>query len=410
MTDRQQGPSLRPAIWMILVTALLDLMAMGIVMPVLPVLIEDLTGSIKSAGIWTGIIASLWATMQFLCSPVIGALSDRFGRRPVILVSTAGLALDWVLMALAPSLWWLVVGRIIGGVTSASGTAIYAYMADITPPEGRTRAFGLIGAAMSAGFVAGPALGGVLGAFSPRLPFWVAAGLSAAAFLYGSFVLPESLQRDSRTSFTWAKANPIGALRLLRSHRVLSNLAVSNFLLNFSHRIFTSVFVLYASYRYGMGTMQIGLLLAASSVLDLIVQGLLVGPTAQRFGDRNTMFFGFAGGALSLLAMGFASTGILFAVALLPNALWGLAMPTMQSLMSARVSEKEQGQLQGANQSVASIAGITGPVFFGWIYGVSIMDMPGLSFVVAAAILLIAAFCSSVRRDDLTASAVGEER
>lgn len=381
---------------MILVTAVLDMMAMGIVMPVLPVLIEDLTGSVRAAGIWTGVIASLWATMQFLCAPVIGALSDRYGRRPVILVSTAGLALDWVLMALAPSLWWLVLGRIIGGVTSASGTAIFAYMADITPAEGRTRAFGLVGAAISAGFVAGPALGGLLGEFGSRTPFWVAAALSGLAFLYGLFVLPESLRPEHRAPFSWARANPVGVLQLLRSQRELAGLAVSTFLLNFAHRVFTSVFVLYAGHRYGLGTLQVGLLLTVAGGLDLIVQGVLVGPVAARLGDRRTMLLGLGGGALGLLAMALAPTGLLFAAALAPNALWGFAEPTLKSLMSARVGESEQGLLQGANHSIASLAGIAGPVFFGWVYGVSILDLPGLSFGLAAAVLVAAALCSQL--------------
>jgi MFS transporter, DHA1 family, tetracycline resistance protein len=371
----------RPAIWMILITAVLDLMAMGIVMPVLPVLIRDLTGSLAAAGLWTGLVASLWAVAQFFAAPVIGALSDRFGRRPVILVSTAGLALDWVVMALAPNLWWLVLGRIIGGITPA----------DITRPEDRTRAFGLVGAAVSAGFVAGPALGGVLGEFGPRVPFWVAAGLSAAAWAYGLVVLKESLPAERRTPFAWRRAHPIGALRLLRSQPGLGGLAGGFFLLTFAHRIFTSVFVLYAGHRHGMGTMEVGALLAASGVLDLVMQGMVVGPAARRFGDRPVMIFGLLGGAVSLLAMGLAPTGLLFALAILPNSLWGLAEPTMKSLMSARVAEEEQGRLQGASQSVMSMAGILGPVFFGWVYALSALSMPWLVFAIGAFVLVLAA-------------------
>lgn len=396
MSARLNGRSLRPAIWVILITAVLDMMAMGLVMPVLPMLIEELTGSLQAAGLWTGIIASLWAAMQFFCAPIIGALSDRFGRRRVILISNAGLALDWVLMALAPSLWWLVVGRIIGGATSASGTAIFAYMADITLPEGRARAFGLVGAAISAGFVAGPALGGILGEWSPRLPFWVAAGLSGAAFLYGLFVLPESLPPENRTAFAWRRANPWGAMWLLTSHHELPRLAVSMFLLSFSHRIFTVVFVLYASHRYGLSILEVGALLAASGVLDLVIQGMLVGPTINRFGDRRVMFFGFIGGAVGLLAMAFAPTALFFALALLPNALWGFSEPTLKAMMSARVSQAEQGRLQGASHCVASLAGIAGPVFFGWIYGLSSLSLPGLSFAIAAGIVLLAALFSIV--------------
>ncbi|RHW17668.1 MFS transporter [Sphingomonas gilva] len=382
----------RPAVAFILVTAMLDVMAMGIVIPVLPALIEEFAGSAASAGVWNGTLVALWAAMQFLFSPVIGSLSDRYGRRPVILISTLGLAADWVLMALAPNLWWLAVGRILGGITSSSFTAVYAYMADITPPEGRARAYGLIGAAFGLGFVAGPALGGVLGEFDARLPFWVAAGMSGIAFLYGLVVLPESLPADRRMAFSWRRANPLGALKLLRSHPELTGLASVNFLLYFAHHVFSAVYVLYAGHRYGIGSFEVGLMLAAAGLLDMAVQGALVGPASKRLGDRRTMLVGLVGGAGGLLAMGIAPTAELFALALLPNALWGLAMPTLQAMMTRRVSEREQGQLQGANNSVASIAGVGSPLFFGWVYGLSIASLPGLSFAIAAATLLGAAF------------------
>ncbi|MDR2856904.1 MAG: TCR/Tet family MFS transporter [Novosphingobium sp.] len=385
------GAARSPAIWMVLIAAFLDMMAMGIVMPVLPGLIEKLTGSLAAAGIWTGVIGSLWALMQFVCAPILGSLSDRFGRRPVILISTAGLALDWVLMALAPNLWWLVAGRIIGGITSASATALFAYMADVTAPESRARAFGLIGAAISAGFVLGPALGGVLGDIAPRLPFWVAAGFSGAAFLYGLVVLTESLPRERRKPFAWRTANPVAALRMLLGRRELGPLSFSVFLLTFSHRLFMTVFVLFAGHQHGLSTLEIGALLAFSSVLDLTVQGAVVGPATARFGDRRTTITGLAGGALSFLAMGLAPGALWFIAAMIPASLMGLAEPTLKSMLSRRVPEDEQGQLQGAMQSLASVAGISGPVFFGWVYAVSSGTMPGLSFAIAAAILAMAA-------------------
>lgn len=381
----------QPAMAFIFVTAVLDVMAMGLVIPVLPALIEEFAGSNAAAGLWNGVMVALWAGMQFIFSPIIGSLSDRYGRRPTILISAAGLAADWVLMALAPNLWWLAVGRIIGGITSSSFTAVFAYMADITAPEQRARAYGLIGAAFSAGFVAGPALGGVLGEFGPRVPFWAAAGMSALAFLYGLVVLPESLPKDRRMAFSWARANPFGALRLLRSHPELSGLSVVNFLLYFAHHVFSAVFVLYAAVRYGWGALEVGALLAMVGALDMVVQGVLVGPVVKRFGDRRTMVFGLAAGAVGITCMGLAPTGLLFVLAMFPNALWGLAMPTLQALMTQRVSEREQGQLQGANNSVASIAGVASPLFFGWVYEMSAADFPGLSLLIAAAILLLAA-------------------
>ena len=423
----------RAAIAFILVTAVLDIVAMGIVIPVLPHLIEEFVGSNARAGLLNGVFVALWAGMQFLASPVIGSLSDQYGRRPVILLSCAGLAADYVLMALAPNLWWLAVGRLVAGVTSSSFTTIYAYMADITEPEKRARAYGLIGAAFSGGFVLGPVLGGFLGEFGPRVPFWVAGALSGVAFLYGLFILPESLPLEKRMPFSWRRANPVGAMILLKRHAELAGLAVVNFLLYFAHHVFSAVFVLYAGLRYGWGPWQVGALLAMVGVLDMIVQGVLVGPASKRFGDRATMIFGLCGGAVGIALMGWAPTGVAFIIAMFPNALWGLAMPTLQSLMTRRVGESEQGQLQGANMSVASIAGVASPLFFGWIYSVSVgegggraaawlserglpavsaaadamLSEPGLAFYLASAVLALGAligFLTARRaeRDEVT--------
>jgi DHA1 family tetracycline resistance protein-like MFS transporter len=421
----------RAALAFIFVTAVLDIVAMGIIIPVLPQLIEEFVGSNARAGVINGVFVALWAGMQFICSPIIGSLSDRYGRRPVILISCAGLALDYVLMALAPNLWWLAAGRIIAGITSSSFTTIYAYMADITEPAKRARAYGLIGAAFSGGFVLGPVLGGFLGDFDPRLPFWVAGGLSGVAFFYGLLILPESLPVEKRMAFSWRRANPVGSLILLKRHAELSGLAVVNFLLYFAHHVFSAVFVLYAAWRYGWGPKEVGLLLALVGVLDMLVQGVAVGPLVKRFGDRGVMVFGLLGGTVGIALMGWAPTGLIFILAMLPNALWGLAMPTLQSLMTRRVGEDEQGQLQGANMSVASIAGVMSPLFFGWIYSISVgegalatrlwlanaldaaparilalatrvMTQPGLAFYLAAVTLFLAALVGWVvgRRAD----------
>ncbi len=389
------GSRHKAAIAFILVTAALDIIAMGIVIPVLPILIEEFAGSSARAGLINGVFVALWALMQFIASPVIGTWSDQVGRRPVILVSTAGLAADYVLIALAPNLWWLALGRMLSGVTSASFTTVYAYMADITAPAQRARAYGLIGAAFSAGFVAGPLLGGVLSEWSPRAPFWVASALGGIAFGYGLFVLPESLPTHRRMPFSWRRANPFGALRLLASHRELGGLATINFLLVFSHYVFTTVFVLYASHRYGWSAWQIGGVLALVGGLDMLVQGVLVGPVVRRCGDRTTMVVGLFGGAFGIACMGLAPTGVLFALAMLPNALWGLANPPLMSLMSQRVSESKQGQLQGANMSVASIAGVLAPLFFGAIYAATAGEDARIPFIgsallVAAVVLFVA--------------------
>jgi DHA1 family tetracycline resistance protein-like MFS transporter len=386
----------KAALAFILVTAILDIVAMGIIIPVLPILIEQFVGSNARAGEINGLFVALWAAAQFVASPVIGSLSDQHGRRPVLLLSAAGLAIDYVLMALAPNLWWLAAGRIIAGITSSSFTTAYAYMADITAPEDRARAYGLIGAAFSAGFVVGPLLGGLLGEISPRAPFWAAAGLSGVTFLYGWFVLPESLAAESRMAFSWRRANPFGAMKLLRSHTELLGLTVVNFLLYFAHHVFSAVFVLYAGYRYGWGPWQVGALLGLVGALDVVVQGLLVGRVVKRLGDRATMVFGLFGGAAGISCMGLAPSGLAFTLAMIPNALWGLAMPTLQSLMTRRVSESEQGQLQGANMSVASIAGVASPLFFGWVYSRSVgpqapLPHPGAALLIAAAVLFGAA-------------------
>lgn len=390
------GSRRQAAIAFILVTAVLDVMAMGIIIPVLPALIEGFVGSNARAGAINGVFVALWATMQFICSPIIGSLSDQYGRRPVILLSAAGLSADYVLMALAPNLWWLAVGRIIAGVTSASFTTVFAYMADITPPEQRARGYGLVGAAFSAGFVAGPLLGGLLGELSPRAPFWFAGALSGIAFLYGLFVLPESLALHNRMKFAWQRANPLGALTLLRSHHELLGLSIVNFLLNFAHHVFSAVFVLYAGYRYGWSAWEVGMLLAMVGLMDMAVQGVLVAPLVKRFGDRNIMTTGLFAGTFGMALLGLAPTGLLFTLAMVPNALWGLAMPTLQSLMTQRVGENEQGQLQGANNSVASIAGVFSPIIFGITYSMSVGDAavlphPGAAFLLAALVLLAAA-------------------
>ncbi len=390
------GSRRRAVIAFIFVTAVLDIVAMGIIIPVFPSLIEEFVGSNADAGWINGVFVALWAGMQFVASPIIGSLSDRYGRRPVILLSCIGLAADYVLMALAPNLWWLAVGRLVAGVTSSSFTTVFAYMADITAPEDRARGYGLVGAAFSGGFVLGPLIGGFLGEISPRAPFWFAAGLSGVAFLYGLLILPESLKPEKRMAFSWRRANPFGAMKLLGSHPELAGLATVNFLLHFAHHVFSAVFVLYAAHRYGWGPWQVGVLLALVGVLDMTVQGVLVGPAVKRFGDRAVMVFGLFGGAVGVACMGLAPTGLLFTLSMVPNALWGLAMPTIQSLMTRHVSESEQGQLQGANMSVASVAGVASPLFFGAVYAFSLrpdswLPFSGVSFLMAAGVLLLGA-------------------
>jgi len=246
------GKPRRAAVAFILVTIALDMLALGMIIPVLPKLVERFMGgdTARAAEIF-GAFTTVWALMQFLFSPLLGALSDRYGRRPVILLSNLGLGLDYIVMALAPTLMWLFVGRVISGITAASISTAQAYIADVTPPDRRAASYGLLGGAFGLGFILGPALGGLLGAIEPRLPFWAAAAFSLANAAYGLFVLPESLALDHRSGFSWRRANPVGSLLLLRSHPELSGLASANFFANLAHVVLPTVFVLYAGYRYG---------------------------------------------------------------------------------------------------------------------------------------------------------------
>lgn len=387
----------RPAAFIfIFITILLDMLALGLVMPVLPRLVESFVDNDTAVAARVfGLFGTAWAAMQFLASPVLGALSDRFGRRPVVLLSNFGLALDYVLMALAPSLAWLFVGRLISGVTSASISTSFAYIADITEPDKRPAMFGRVGAAFGGGFVLGPALGGLLGGMDPRLPFWVAAGLGLANTLYGLFVLPESLPRSLRAPFRWSRANPVGALRLLSSDVRLASLAVVHFLAQTAHVVLPSMFVLYATYRYGWSEQIVGLTLAMVGVCAIVVQSSLVGPVVKRCGERVAIVFGLGAGAAGFLIMALAPTGPLCWLSIPVMALWGIANPALQGLMTRRVAPDQQGQLQGAANSVQSIAQLVGPflftLMFAYFIGTSApLLVPGAPFFLAAVLISIA--------------------
>jgi DHA1 family tetracycline resistance protein-like MFS transporter len=381
------------ALTFILITILLDMVALGMIAPVLPKLVVNfLGGDTAHAAKIYGLFGTVWALMQFVFSPVLGMLSDRFGRRPIVLISNFGLGLDYVLMALSPTIGWLFLGRVISGITAASVPTAGAYIADITPPEKRAASFGMIGAAFGVGFIVGPALGGVLGAINPRLPFWVAAGLSLANAMYGFFVLPESLSLEHRRPFRWQRANPVGALKLLRSHPELLGLAGATFLNSLSHEVLPSTFVLYTSYRYGWNERTVGLALAAVGLCYGIVQGVLVGPVVKRFGERGALLAGLTFGIFGFALFGFATTATLFCVAIPLSTLWGLSGPAAQGLMTRRVGPSEQGQLQGATGSLRGIAGLIGPALFtmtfaNFISPTKTVHFPGAAFVLAAGLL-----------------------
>jgi MFS transporter, DHA1 family, tetracycline resistance protein len=389
--------SARPAaLAFIFALVVVDVVAMGVVIPVLPKLVESFKGGDTAAAAEVyGVFGTAWALMQFLAMPVLGALSDRFGRRPVILVSCLGLGLDYFLMALAPSLAWLFVGRVISGITAASFSTAFAYIADVTPPEKRAAAFGMVGAGFGLGFTLGPALGGVLGGVDPRLPFWVAGVLALANAAYGYFVLPESLPREKRAPFSWRRANPVGALKLLRSHRELYGIAAVLFLMQLAHVVFPAVTVLYMGYRYGWGEVAVGLVLSAVGVGTMIVQGGLVRPVVKRIGERRALATGLAFGAAGMAIYGLASSGAVFLAGIPVMAIWGLAGPSAQALMSRRVDPSEQGKLQGAVAGLQAISGMIGPALFTQAFALSIgkdaaVRAPGTPFLLASAMIAAA--------------------
>ncbi|MGB8547669.1 MAG: TCR/Tet family MFS transporter [Xanthobacteraceae bacterium] len=396
MTETALAPPRQAAFVFILVTVLLDMLALGMIVPILPRLVIDFVdGNHALAADVYGWFGSVWALMQFLFSPVQGSLSDRFGRRPVILASNIGLGLDYILMALAPSLVWLFVGRVISGMTAASFSVANAYIADVTPPELRAARYGMIGAAFGAGFIIGPALGGLLGSDDPRLPFWVAAGFSLVNAAYGVFVLPESLPLSKRAPFSWRRANPLGSLTLLRSHCELFGLASASFLNSLAHAALPSVTVLYMTFRYGWDARMIGFSMTFIGACALVVQGGLIGRFVAHFGDRAALITGLAFGVAGFAAFGLAWTGTLFWIGIPILALWGLGGAAIQALMTKRVSAHEQGQLQGANASLMGIANMIGPIFFTVTYARASTSsfgpwLSGAPFLLAAAFLTAA--------------------
>jgi DHA1 family tetracycline resistance protein-like MFS transporter len=391
------APQRSAAFIFVFITVLLDMLALGIIIPVLPKLVIGfLAGDAARAADYLGLFGTAWALMQFVFSPVHGGLSDRFGRRPVIVISNLGLGLDYILMALAPNLWWLFVGRVISGISAASISTAYAYIADVTPPAERAARFGMLGVAFGAGFVFGPALGGLAGTVDPRLPFWIAAGLSLLNGLYGFLVLPESLPREKRAAFSWRKANPLGSLKLLRSQQRLLGLATVSFLGSLAHASLPSIGVLYMMYRYGWGERTVGFTMAAVGLCAMIVQGGLIGPTVRRFGERNALLMGLLFGLAGFTEWALAPTGSVFWLGIPLLALWGFASAASLSLMSRLVGPAEQGQLQGANSSLMGIANLIGPGLFTQTFAVFIAPgtpwhLPGAPFLLASLLLLAAA-------------------
>ncbi len=364
-TSATTTPVRRAALAFIFITVLLDILAFGLIIPVLPHLIKQFVGGdIAQATVWHGLFATAFMVMQFFFSPVQGALSDHFGRRPIILMSNLGLGVDFLIMALAGGLPLLFIGRVLSGITSASFSTANAYIADVTAPEHRAAAFGKLGMAFGLGFTLSPVFGAWLGEINLRLPFYAAATLSLANFCYGLFVLPESLPPERRASFSWKRANPLASLKLLRGHPELFGLASVVFLMGLAHLVYPTTFVLYADYRFGWGLKMVGWTLLIVGVLSIVVQGGLVGKIVKWLGERNALLFGMGCGALGFALYGLAPTGYWFWMAMPIAALWGVANPAAQAIMTRHVGAHEQGRLQGAIASLGSIAGIIAPTLF----------------------------------------------
>jgi len=401
----------RAAATFIFLTVTLDMLAMGMIAPVLPRLIAGfLHGDASSAAQMLGIFGTVFAAMQFFFSPALGSLSDRFGRRPVVLLSNFGLGFDYLLMAWAPALGWLFLGRVISGLTASSVPTAMAYMTDVTPAEKRASAFGLLGAAFGMGFVLGPALGGVLGSVSPRLPFWVSGGLSIVNGLYGLFVLPESLSKEHRSPFSWKRANPVGSLGLLRRSKVLMGLAALLLLGYLSQQSLMNVYVIYADYRFHWTDRTVGLSLALVGLMSGLYGALLVKRAVAALGERGAISVGLMFGAAGYAMFGLSKTGMLMWLAIPILNGMSVVWPTAQSIMSREVGPSEQGQMQGAVNSLRGIAGLVGPGMFTYVFSKSIgvgavIHAPGAAFFLAASLLIASLVVAEVVRPQRVAVA-----
>jgi MFS transporter, DHA1 family, tetracycline resistance protein len=386
-----KGGPRKAALLFIFATALMDIISLGIMIPVLPNLVKQFAGGDTAlAAQYTLAFAVTWGLMQFFFAPVVGMLSDRFGRRPVLLVSIFGLGVDYLFMALAPTLSWLFVGRVINGITAASFSTANAYVADITPPHERAKAFGILGAAFGIGFLVGPAIGGTLGDINIRLPFWAAAGLAACNWLYGFFVLPESLPPSRRaTELHWRRANPLGALAFLRERTNLLGLVAINVLYLLAHNVFPSIFVLYVGYRFNWGPFGAASMLVATGLTNILVQTLLVGRVVKTIGERGALLIGLLGAILAFGMYALARTPPWFFAGIPVGALAALIMPGLQSLMSRRVAANEQGRLQGVNSAFMGLTAIFGPMLYLSTLAFAVrhdaqLHQPGIPVMIAA--------------------------
>lgn len=396
----------------ILVTLLLDAIGIGLILPVLPRLIAEVSGNpLADAALWGGVLTTAFAVMQFLCGPTLGGLSDRFGRRPVLLISTGVMALDYVVMALAGSVWVLLVGRILGGITAATHATAAAYIADISPPERKSANFGLIGAAFGVGFILGPVIGGVLAEWGTRAPFWAAAGLAAANFAFGMLVLPESLRPQTRRPFRLARANPFGALRAIGRLPGLKAPLVVYALYEFAQIAYPAVWAWFGAARFGWSPGTIGLSLAVFGIGFAVMQGGLIRLILPRLGDWGTVAFGLSANLAIFVTLAFIEDGRLALMMTPFTALGACVVPPLQGIMSRAVPPDRQGELQGLVQSLRAVAMIAAPMTFTAIFAAFAAPgadpfLPGAPFLLSAAIMVVCgAILVALRRAQCRATA-----
>jgi DHA1 family tetracycline resistance protein-like MFS transporter len=389
MSPRAPG---RHALIFVAITVLLDTIGFGLIIPVMPSLLVTLTGdTVNHVAIFGGWLGFSYAVFQFLCAPVLGNLSDRFGRRPVLLFAVAALGLDYLVMGMAPNLAWLFVSRSISGIAGASFTPAYAYTADVTPPEKRAQSFGMVSAAFGIGFILGPALGGLLGGFGPRTPFFVAAGLSLANFAYGLFVLPESLAPERRRPFDWRRANPLGTLLQMRKHPMVLNLLGALFLWMVAHQVMPSTWAFYTKFRFGWSEATIGASLALAGVVMAGSQASLLRLVVPRLGPRRSALMGIAVATVGYLGYATATAGWMMFAWLTTWFFGAIVMPTTNGYMSHLVAADAQGELQGAVASLFSLSAIVGPPLMTQLFGrfsapEAPLHVPGAAFFASAAL------------------------
>jgi DHA1 family tetracycline resistance protein-like MFS transporter len=398
---RRLLPGHSASVRFILITLVLDALGFGLVVPIVPSLVLKLSGlTVSGASVWVGLLLAAFALMQFVCAPVLGGLSDRFGRRPVLLLSLSGICVNYLLLAWAPSLTWLFLGRLIAGATAANAATATAYIADVTPPQKRAGQFGLIGAMFGVGFVAGPALGGLLGAYGLRLPFFVAAGLAACNVLYGLFVLPESLPPVLRRPFDWRRANPLGSLRVVMANRNLGRLAIAWGSVWFALGALQSTFVLANQARFAWDTRHNGMALALAGLGSAVVQGLLVRRIVPALGERRAAMIGGMIVACGYLCMAFAPFGWVVMVGIVLQSIGAITSPAIQGMVSASAAPDRQGETQGALSSVQGLTAIGSPLIASWVFSTftgmgAIVSLPGAPFVVSALVYGLAIWAVS---------------